>query len=136
MHTTIQYYFISCKNIKMQGLGLAKLDPPLSRSMPDGMEKRVYIQDNWEELCAISQEHVDSAVASDILNLPLNHFFMKGYPAGSTVKTVVDNAVEELGYKYVPSLQKEFGVDNVHFWVLVRVGIKRIIAQQVSFPGL
>jgi len=106
------------------------------RRMPDGQEKKVYIQDNWEELCSISHEHLEKAVSADILAMPLNHFFMKGYPAGSTVKTVVDNAVEELGDKYAPSLQKEFGVDNVHFWVLVQVGIKRIIAQQVTFPGL
>ena len=116
----------------MQGLALAKFNKPITRRTATGTAKKVYIQDDWDELCAISREYLDEAKAADILALSLNPYFMKDYKPNDTMQTVVDKATEEICAKYAPSLQKEFGKDNTHFWILVRVGVKRIIAHKVT----
>ena len=106
----------------MQGLELAKTE--------NGK-----IEDNWEKLCEISRCELDdekNVSDDDILGLPLNVAFMKQFKKGDTVKTVLENAVQEAKCTHLPPLQKEIGQANVHCWVLVRVGMKRIIWKQVT----
>jgi hypothetical protein len=118
-----QYYCFSFKNIRVQALELAKTED----------ERR--IEDNWEKLCEISRRELDDETKvsdDDILGLPLNVAFMKQYKRGDTVKTVLEKAVQEARSTHLPPLQKEIGQANVHCWVLVRVGTRRIIWKQVT----
>jgi hypothetical protein len=119
-----QDYCLSLKNIPVQGLELAIKT-----------EDRRKIEDNWEKLCEISRHELDDEKTvsdDDILGLPLNVAFMKQYKRGDTVKTVLEKAVQEARSIHLPPLQKEIGRANVHCWVLVRVGMRRIIWQQAT----
>jgi len=92
-------------------------------------------EDSWEKLCEISRRELDDETKvsdDDILGLPLNVAFMKQYKRGDTVKAVLEKAVQEAWSTHLPPLQKEIGQANVHCWVLVRVGTRRIIWKQVT----
>ena len=118
-----QYYCLSLKNIRVQALELAKTE--------DGRN----IEDSWEKLCEISRRELDDETKvsdDDILGLALNVAFMKQFKRGDTVKTVLEKAVQEARNTHLPPLQKEIGQANVHCWVLVRVGTRRIIWKQVT----
>ena len=69
----------------------------------------------------------NKASDDDILRLRLNVAFMKQFKNG----TVLEQAVQEVQHTHLPPLQKEIGPANVHCWVLVRVGTKRIIWKKV-----
>jgi len=108
--------------VRVQALELAKTK--------DGRK----IEDNWEKLREISHFELDDGQQvsdDDILRLRLNVAFMKQFKKGDTVKTVLEQAVQEVQHTHLPPLQKELGQANVHCWVLVRVGMKRIIWKKV-----
>ena len=98
--------------MKVQGLKLGQGEP------------------NWEKQVELSRR-VDSMGRDEpfddkpVLDLPLVT------PAGSTVGSALAAASEEARVRYVPTLQAEVGEANVHCWALVRVGMARIVCEEV-----
>ena len=89
------------------------------------------IEDKWEKLCDISWELAQMS-SEDTLCLPLNVAFAKQYKKGDTVATVLERAVQDARTIHLPPLQKEIGQANVKCWVLVRVGMSKILWQRVA----
>ncbi|ELR15712.1 uncharacterized protein ACA1_378620 [Acanthamoeba castellanii str. Neff] len=108
-----QHYCFTLKNVKVQGLVLGQ-----------GVQ-------SWEKQVEISRT-IDNMGGDDeaVLDLPLakGDNFRK---PGSTVRTVLEEAIQEARGKYVPALQAEVGEANVHCWALVRVGMTRIVCKKV-----
>jgi hypothetical protein len=108
-----QHYCFTLKNVKVQGLVLGQ--------GVQSWEKQVEIS------CTINNVGGDDEA---VLDLPLakGDNFRK---PGSTVRTVLEEAIQEARGKYVPALQAEVGEANVHCWALVRVGMTRIVCKKV-----